>query len=103
MISGDFNQLVYSIRQDLTYKIFTEGVVQNPDGSMTVITPDTDPVKQNPDGSIEVESGTSSAPQAEVTRAPLEGDEWQAVLNSVAARNGSETRGSATGYEPTRD
>lgn len=34
MISGDFNQLVYSIRQDLTYKIFTEGVVQNPDGSI---------------------------------------------------------------------
>lgn len=34
MISGDFNQLVYSIRQDLTYKIFTEGVVQNADGSI---------------------------------------------------------------------
>jgi HK97 family phage major capsid protein len=34
MISGDFSQLVYSIRQDLTYKIFTEGVVQNPDGSI---------------------------------------------------------------------
>ena len=35
MISGDFNQLVYSIRQDLTYKIFTEGVVQNADASRT--------------------------------------------------------------------
>ena len=34
MISGDFSQLVYSIRQDLTYKIFTEGVVQNADGSI---------------------------------------------------------------------
>lgn len=34
MISGDFNQMVYSIRQDLTYKIFTEGVVQNSDGSI---------------------------------------------------------------------
>ncbi|HCI73374.1 MAG TPA: phage major capsid protein [Lachnospiraceae bacterium] len=34
MISGDFSQLVYSIRQDITYKIFTEGVVQNPDGSI---------------------------------------------------------------------
>lgn len=30
MISGDFSQLVYSIRQDITYKLFTEGVVQDP-------------------------------------------------------------------------
>lgn len=30
MIAGDFSQLVYSIRQDITYKIFTEGVVQDP-------------------------------------------------------------------------
>lgn len=34
MISGDFNQLVYSIRQDITFKLFTEGVIQNPDGSI---------------------------------------------------------------------
>ena len=30
MISGDFGQLVYSIRQDITFKIFTEGVIQDP-------------------------------------------------------------------------
>lgn len=30
MIGGDFSQLVYSIRQDITYKIFTEGVIQDP-------------------------------------------------------------------------
>lgn len=30
MIMGDFNQAVYSIRQDITFKIFTEGVVQDP-------------------------------------------------------------------------
>ena len=30
MISGDFSQLVYSIRQDITFKIFTEGVIQDP-------------------------------------------------------------------------
>lgn len=30
MISGDFSQLVYSIRQDITFKLFTEGVVQDP-------------------------------------------------------------------------
>ncbi|MBQ8640429.1 MAG: phage major capsid protein [Lachnospiraceae bacterium] len=34
MISGDFNQLTYSIRQDITFKLFTEGVVQNTDGSI---------------------------------------------------------------------
>lgn len=34
MISGDFRQLVYSIRQDITFKLFTEGVVQNPDGTI---------------------------------------------------------------------
>ena len=34
MISGDWSQLVYSIRKDITFKIFTEGVVQNTDGSI---------------------------------------------------------------------
>lgn len=30
MIVGDFSNLVYSIRQDITFKIFTEGIVQDP-------------------------------------------------------------------------
>lgn len=34
MISGDFSQLVYSIRQDITFKLFTEGVIQNSDGTI---------------------------------------------------------------------
>lgn len=34
MISGDFSQLVYAIRQDITFKLFTEGVIQNADGSI---------------------------------------------------------------------
>ena len=34
MISGDFSQLVYAIRQDITFKLFTDVVVQNPDGSI---------------------------------------------------------------------
>ena len=34
LISGDFSQLVYSIRQDITFKLFTEGVVQNTDGTI---------------------------------------------------------------------
>lgn len=29
-IVGDWNQLVYSIRQDMTFKIFDSGVIQNP-------------------------------------------------------------------------
>lgn len=35
MIFGDFNQLTYAIRQDITFKVFTEGVVQDPsDGTI---------------------------------------------------------------------
>lgn len=30
MISGDFSELVYSIRQDITFKIFDQGVIQDP-------------------------------------------------------------------------
>lgn len=29
-VVGDWEQMVYSIRQDMTFKIFTEGVIQNP-------------------------------------------------------------------------
>ena len=31
MISGDFSELCYSIRQDITFKIFDQGVIQDPD------------------------------------------------------------------------
>lgn len=34
MISGDFSQLVYAIRKDITFKLFTEGIVQNTDGTI---------------------------------------------------------------------
>lgn len=31
LIAGDFNQAVYAIRQDVTYKVLTEAVIQDPD------------------------------------------------------------------------
>jgi hypothetical protein len=34
MIAGDFNLAVYAIRKDVDVRIFTEGIVQNPDGSI---------------------------------------------------------------------
>lgn len=34
LILGDWQQLVYSLRQDLTFKIFTEGVVQDAAGNI---------------------------------------------------------------------
>ena len=34
LIMGDFSQLTYAIRQDITFKVFTEGVVQNTDGTI---------------------------------------------------------------------
>lgn len=34
LIVGDFSELTYAIRQDITFKVFTEGVVQNTDGTI---------------------------------------------------------------------
>lgn len=36
MIAGDWNELVYSIRQDITFKIFDQGVVQDPSDNSIV-------------------------------------------------------------------
>lgn len=97
----DFNAGTYTDPQGNVYDITPGGVqeddsgagtVQNPDGSITVITGETDSVQHNPDGSIQVESGQIQAPEeAGPTRAPIEGEEWQALLAGVAARNGTDT------------
>ena len=34
MVCGDFSKAVYSIRQDVTYKLLTEAIIQNTDGSI---------------------------------------------------------------------
>ena len=34
LVSGDWDQLVYSIRQDITYRIFSEGIVQDAAGNI---------------------------------------------------------------------
>jgi HK97 family phage major capsid protein len=34
MVCGDFSKAVYSIRQDITYKVLTEAIIQNTDGSI---------------------------------------------------------------------
>ena len=34
MIVGDFSELTYAIRQDITFKVFSEGIVQNTDGTI---------------------------------------------------------------------
>ena len=34
LVAGDFNEAVYSIRQDVTFDVFREGVIQNPDGTI---------------------------------------------------------------------
>lgn len=34
LVTGDFSQLVYAIRQDLTIDVFTEGVIQDGDGKI---------------------------------------------------------------------
>jgi len=62
--------------------------VENPDGSVTIITGDTDAVQQNPDGSVTVESGQIRIEDPAEEAEPLTGAAWQARLDAAARRNG---------------
>lgn len=95
----DYGKGTYTDPDGKVYEITPGGVneddagsatVDNPDGSKTVVTGDKDPVK-DADGGMEVESGQIQSQEPEATRAPLTGEEWNALLDSVAARNGTET------------
>lgn len=83
---------VYQITPDGVNESSGSGSVIQSDGSMLVVTGEKDSVQKKEDGSIEVKSGQIQGPQSDdPTRAPIEGDDWKALLASVAARNGSET------------
>ena len=78
----DFNNGTYTDPTGTVYDITPGGVADTDSGPATV---------SNPDCSIQVESGTIKIDDPEVTRAPIVGEEWEALLASVAAQNGSET------------
>lgn len=42
LISGDWSQLVWSVRQDLTYKVITEGVISDNSGNILINLPQQD-------------------------------------------------------------
>jgi HK97 family phage major capsid protein len=42
LISGDWDQLVWSVRQDLTYKVITEGVITDADNNILINLPQQD-------------------------------------------------------------
>jgi HK97 family phage major capsid protein len=36
LIGGEFNKAIIGMRQDMTFRVFTEGVISNPDGSIAI-------------------------------------------------------------------
>ena len=98
----DYNQGIYTDPSGQTYSISTDGdggnsgsSTGNAGNAMIIDTGEADPMagaQKNPDGSIEIESGVGGVDiEIEPTRAPLTGEDWQAALDSVAARNGKDT------------
>ena len=100
----DYDKGIYTDPTGQQHQITPEGVDEGDSGSSVtqgdndarvIDTGEADSLpdaKRNEDGSIEVQSGEGGVDiQDSPTRAPLEGDEWEALLAGVAARNGSET------------
>lgn len=100
----DYDKGIYTDPTGQQHQITPEGVdegdsgssvTQGDNGAMVIDTGEADSLpdaKRNEDGSIEVQSGEGGVDiQDGPTRAPLEGEEWEALLAGVAARNGSET------------
>ena len=99
----DYDRGIYTDPTGQQHPITPEGteegsgssVTPGDGGAMIIDTGEEDPIpdaKRNEDGSIEIESGQGGVDiQDSPTRAPLEGEEWEALLAGIEARNGSET------------
>ena len=59
---------------------FGNEIIYNPDGSITVVTDDDNPI-----------AGTVELPSDDPTRPPIEGEDWQAAIQGVIDANGAET------------
>ena len=99
----DYDNGIYTDPSGNQHEITPEGVdegqgssvTQNENGAIVIDTGEEDPLadaKRNEDGSIEIESGQGGVDiETSPTRAPLEGDDWKALLARASTRNGSET------------
>ena len=92
----DYDAGTYTAPDGTVYPITPEGVPEEDTGSSGQNS-DSGSGGTNADGGVEVTSGEGGTDQTggtgdpDPTRAPLEGADWQAVLDKAAARNGRET------------
>ena len=91
----DYDNGTYTAPDGTVYPITPEGVPEDDSGGGQNYGGGTNTDSgsgQNSEGGMEVPSGEGGTPgEPEATRAPLEGADWQAVLDRAAARNGRVT------------
>lgn len=89
MVVGDFSQLTYAIRQDITFKVFTEGVVQNTDGTIAYNLMQNDMVALRAVMRLgwEIPNPVSAFNEDNANRFPF------AVYKPASASNGDDTEG----------